>query len=801
MPPPTSDLTPDDLVGRLQEHFRGQLVMERELGGGGMSRVFLATDPALDRRVVIKVLHGTGGGVSVERFRREMQMAASLQHPHVVPVLAAGDLDGTPWYSMPWIEGRSLRDRLTDDGPLPIRDALRILRDVARGFTYAHGRGVVHRDIKPENVLLTGDAAVIIDFGIAKALISAHTTPAESTTGLTRVGFTLGTPTYMAPEQAAADPALDHRADLYAFGVMAFELLAGRPPFQATTSQQLLKAHLADPVPPLAKFREGVPPGLIDLVQQCLAKAPADRPADAAAVVDRIEALLAGTSGEVLAARSRGRWYLGAGVGVAAIALGALLLGGPRGPAPAAARPTASVAVLPFVPRGDDTASAWLATGLTDDVAAQLLTLGGIQVAPRLAVEQAGRAPLPPDQLAETLGVTTLLDGVVRREGDELRVIAQLVEAQSGAVLWTGTYRERPEEAGSVVDEIVGSVRGALLASPDTATASTRATRDPTAYADYLRGRALVATRVDTAIVQGVQAFERAVTRDSAFAEAWAALADGLLLLPLYAGVPAADVSDRADAAVARALTLDAALPSALYTRGQVKRSRWEWGAAEADFRLALARSPSAESEQALGEVLLVRGDPAGALAAFRRARALAPSAAVLAALESVAAALASRHAEARTAIAQAVGADSSNGTVRFLTGTAWLYIDEWDEGLTALRRAASLAPDQPLLRGVLSQALARRGDSASARRLRAGLEGDVGRAGVAGGLVHARLGLGDRDGALAALERAVQERDPLFAAEPLATPLLAALAREPRFVAALRQVGLLSAAGTPAAR
>jgi serine/threonine-protein kinase len=599
----------------------------------------------------------------------------------------------------------------------------------------------------------------------------------------------------MAPEQAAADPGLDHRADLYAFGVMAFELLAGRPPFQATNSQQLLKAHLADPVPPLARFREGVPAGLVDLVQACLAKSPADRPENATILVDRIEALLAGSSGEVMAARSRQRWYLGAGVGIAAVALLAVLLGGPRGPASAAARATASVAVLPFIPRGDDTASAWLATGLTDDVAAQLLTLGGIQVAPRLAVERAGRAPLPPDQLAETLGVTTLLDGVVRREGDELRVIAQLIEAETGAVLWTGTYRQESAQAGSIVDEIVGAVRGALLAGADTL-GSDRSARDPTAYADYLRGRSLVALRVDTAIVAGVQALERAVARDSGFAEGWTALADALLLLPLYAGVPAGDVTARASDAVDRALLFEPNLPAALYTRGQVRRARWDWHEAAADYRLALRRAPSAEAEQALGEVLLVRGEFQEALDAFQRARILAPSSPVLASLEAVAAALAGRGAEARTAIAAAVAADSANGTVHFLTGTALLYLDDWASGLRALRRATTLAPDQPLLRGMLAHAMAHTGDRAGAVRLRDGLERDVGRAGAAGGLVHARLALGDTAGALDALDRALVDRDPIFAAEPLATPLWQALRGHPRFQAVLRQVGLAPADG-----
>ena len=784
---------PDTLLERLSHQLSPGLVVERELGGGGMSRVFLARDASLNRRVVLKVLHGAGEGVSLERFRREMLLAASLQHPHIVPVLAAGDLDGIPWYTMPWIEGKSLRERLLVEQRLPVRDALRILRDVARGCTYAHARGIVHRDIKPENILLTGDAAVIIDFGIAKALIEAQAS-APHEAGLTRVGFTLGTPTYMAPEQAAADPSLDHRADLYALGVVAFELLAGRPPFQATSSQQLLKAHLADPVPILTDFRAEVPPGLMDLVQRCLAKSPSDRPATAEAVVERIEGLLANASSELPAVPRDGRWMAVAGVAVTA-ALAILLLGGPRGPETVAARTSSSIAVLPFVPRGDDSASAWLASGLGDDVAAQLLALGGLQVAPRLSVEQAGRSPLAPAELGETLGVQTLLDGVVRREDDELRVIAQLVEARTGTILWTGSYRETPEQAGRIVDDIVGSVRGALITGA-AQTAAARSDRDPAAYAEYLRGRALISERSDTAIIAGVAALQRAVERDTSFAAAWAALADALLLLPLYAGVPAEEVNDDAERAVARALAVSPDLPEALFTRGLVKRSSWDWTGAEADFRLALRKAPMATAEQALGEVLLVRGRTADALAAFQRAQAIAPGAALLAALTGVAAALDGDAATARSALGAAVTADSGSATVLFLAGTGWLYLRDNSTGLRMLNRAAALAPGQPLLRGIRAQALARAGNVTEARRLRDGLVADRGRAGAAGGLLHAELGLGNIPGALDALERAAVERDPIFAAEPLETVLLAELAGLPRFTAALRQVGVGSGAG-----
>jgi serine/threonine protein kinase len=266
-----------DIREQVQAAVGSTYQLERELGGGGMSRVFLATETVLGREVVIKVLAPElAEGLNVERFRREIQLAARLQHPHIVPLLTAGEAGRLPFFTMPFIQGESLRARLARGGELPIGDAVRLLREVAAALAYAHAHGVVHRDIKPDNVLVSGGSAMVTDFGVAKALDAATNTATGHQ--LTQLGVALGTPAYMAPEQAAADPATDHRADLYAFGAMAYELLTGEPPFTGRPTQALLAAHAIETPEPIARRRPAVAGPLAELIMRCLEKRPADRP-------------------------------------------------------------------------------------------------------------------------------------------------------------------------------------------------------------------------------------------------------------------------------------------------------------------------------------------------------------------------------------------------------------------------------------------------------------------------------------------------------------------------------------------
>ena len=284
---------------QLQDALGSSYTITRELGGGGMSRVFVAREESLRRNVVVKVLPpDLLAGVNAERFDREIELAAGLQHPHIVPVLTAGNMNGVPYYTMPFVDGESLRGRLSASGALPMTEVIGILRDVAKALAYAHERGIVHRDIKPDNVLISGGSAVVTDFGIAKALSAARTAAPGGT--LTQIGTSIGTPAYMAPEQAAADPSTDHRADIYSFGCLAYELIAGRPPFIAKSPQKLLAAQMGETPQPVSELRPDVPGALAQLVMKCLAKDADVRPQRASDIVRVLETVTSSSSHDAM---------------------------------------------------------------------------------------------------------------------------------------------------------------------------------------------------------------------------------------------------------------------------------------------------------------------------------------------------------------------------------------------------------------------------------------------------------------------------------------------------------------------
>jgi Tol biopolymer transport system component/tRNA A-37 threonylcarbamoyl transferase component Bud32 len=328
----------DSLLEKLTTALTGHYVVLRELGSGGMATVYLAEDIRHHRKVAVKVLRPELAlSLGAERFLREIDIAAQLQHPNILPLLDSGSADGLLYYVMPYVEGESLRDRLTREGEFPVREAVRILCEVTDALSLAHRHGVVHRDIKPGNILLSGRHALVADFGVAKAVSEA--TGRQS---LTSAGVALGTPAYMAPEQASADPHIDHRADIYAVGVLAYELLTGRPPFTASSSQAILVAHMTQTPDPISKYRPGIPPALDQVVARCLAKRPADRWQSAGEVLSTLETLTTPSGGTTPTSTQPARpirrnvpIVIGVAAGMVLLAAtGALLLRNDHGPPP-----------------------------------------------------------------------------------------------------------------------------------------------------------------------------------------------------------------------------------------------------------------------------------------------------------------------------------------------------------------------------------------------------------------------------------------------------------------------------------
>jgi eukaryotic-like serine/threonine-protein kinase len=515
------------LQDRLQANLGSAYTIERELGGGGMSRVFLAQDNTLGRRVVIKVLSPElASGVNGERFRREILLAAQLQHPHIVPVLAAGDVDSLPYFIMPFVAGQSLRQRLDGTHGLPTAEAVGILRDVAKALAHAHALGVVHRDIKPENVLISGGSAAVTDFGIAKALSTSRVVSGAT---LTQGGTSLGTPAYMAPEQAAADPDADHRADIYSFGIVAYELFAGAPPFHGRPPQALLTAHMAEAPVPLEAKAPNVPPGLALLIMRCLAKAPGDRPPTAGAVLDGLSRFdISGSHATVvtpvgaLRPRSRIRGLL---VGVGAVALMAVGYGAWRSLKGTESRADEGlVAVAPFRVASADPSLHYLRDGMLDLLAAKLTGEGGLRATePRTVLTEWNRAggsatedlaPKAALEMAQRLSAGRLLLGDVVGTPTKLILTVSLLQVPDGRQLHRASVEGPPDSLAQLVDQVAARLLTTVSGEGDERLPKLTSTSLPALRA-YLDGKAKLRRGQAQ---QAIQDFSRSLDHDSTFA-------------------------------------------------------------------------------------------------------------------------------------------------------------------------------------------------------------------------------------------------------------------------------------------
>jgi serine/threonine protein kinase/tetratricopeptide (TPR) repeat protein len=782
-----------DIMLQLQTSLGEAYRLERELGGGGMSRVFLAEELGLARKVCIKTLAPElAAGISVERFEREIKVAASLQQANIVPLLAAGVAAGFPYYTMPHVDGRSLRDRLAEDGALPIGAAVSVLRDVARALAYAHERGVVHRDIKPGNVLLSGDTAVVTDFGIAKALGAARGTPGME--AITQTGIGIGTPTYMAPEQAAGDPAVDHRADIYAFGCLAYELFTGKPPFHGEPSHRIIAAHFRDTPRPVAEGRSDIPPAIASLIAQCLEKDPGHRPQSARELLQRLDAVATQPGVQSPRPSRMSRVALGAlaFVVVAVIAYSArrAQAGGNRNPSERFA-----FAVLPFANLARDTALEYRVDGISDEILTAMGKVPGIQITGRTAAYRyKNQRGVEVRAIERALGARFLVTGTLRESGGRLVISAQLNDSMTRGEVWSDTFNRDPKDFGSVSGDIVRTITDTLRAhlggdfDKRAPSVSTVGTTNSAALDLYLVGQELVKHR-GSGIQQGAANFEQAISLDPKFARAYAALATALEYYPYFLGTPPAEIQNRAINAANRALELDSTLADAHTALGSVYTHSGRWGQAVTEFEHAVALEPdNVAAHLTYARFLALRGSVREALAHLEQARKLERVSGLVSAWTSYALFLDGRVDSALKESARAVELDSTQLAIANLAALLHLAVGQPD----VARRLMPVAP--PVV--VMSYApyvYAKVSDTAVAMRLIRTADAnqprpwfaDVSRASV-------MLAMGDTAKALDALERSVAATGSLWVYYlPPGDPAYDPVRQSPRFAALLRQAGL----------
>ncbi|MFL5618301.1 MAG: protein kinase domain-containing protein [Gemmatimonadaceae bacterium] len=789
----------DPLREQLQASLGRAYTLERELSGGGMARLFVAREEALERNVVVKVLPPElAEGLSAERFAREIRLAAQLQEPHIVPVLASGTTQsGLPYYTMPFVRGESLRERLRG-GPLLLDDATGILRDVAQALAYAHQRGVVHRDIKPENVLLSGGTAMVTDFGIAKAVGVARTHDSERSASatLTLLGTTLGTPAYMAPEQCAGD-VVDARSDLYSWGVVAYELLAGKHPFAGElTAQELIVAHLSERPAPLSASRADLPPALAALVMSCLAKDPNRRPQIAEELVASLRAV--GRSARAPRRRVLAAWAVAA---VVVAVGGAFLVRAGRSESPSAlgsaaadapgnadaSRYSSSLAVLPLVNYSRDPAQDYFADGMTDELTTTLSKLQALRVIAHRSMLQFKRSEHSVPEIARQLGVKYLMDGSVQQDGDRVRIRATLIDAATNATVWTESFDRERRDVLVLQHEVALAIARAIeltLTPQDRSRLADTLPVDPVAFDLYIKGtqaryRAFGAAEN----LEAKRYYERAVERDPNYAPAHA----GLALMQINAGDTAA-----ARRSAERARALDPTLADASMALGMLRQSSDAAGAEDA-IRRAIRLNPGhAEAHHELSMLLLRRNRLAEALRESQLTLYLSPLTARFEQGLGEVHLFSGRYDDALIAADKALSHDSTYTPPYFLQAYAYSQqrkFDKAEEALTKCNARACGEAGRPLL-GYVYALSGRRTDALRILdTLTAQWRRNQGAPGHAYGIAQVHVALGERERAIDWLEREEKVGGEILYAG--IDPIFRSLHSEPRFRALLRKRGL----------
>ncbi|MFN8579472.1 MAG: protein kinase [Gemmatimonadaceae bacterium] len=535
--------------------------IQRELGSGGMATVFAARDLRHQRQVAVKVLHPElGAMLGAPRFLAEIRMTAQLQHPHIMPMYDSGEADGVLYFVMPLIEGESLRQRLAREGRLAVEEAVRLTRQVADALQFAHDRGVIHRDIKPENIMLQAGHALVADFGIGRVVSSN-----APGTRLTALGMPLGTPVYMSPEQASASADLDTRSDLYSLGCVLYELLSGEPPFMAATSQGVIMQRFVKPPPSAAARRPGLPMRIDAAVRRAMAFDPRDRFASAREFADA--------------------------------------LGDTSAPVPVADTGRRSIAVLPFINMSVDADTEFFSDGITEEILNALAKLNGLRVIARTSSFAFKGKNIDIREIGQRLGADVVLEGSVRRSGEQLRITAQLIDATDGHHLWSERYDRDRQDVFRVQDEITSAIRDALsarLLGIGSVQQYDTPNIDMETYELYLRGRFHL-NRLADGMHQGMECLQEVIRRAPTFAPAYAQLSMAYGMLTMYCVLPPRTGFPIIRGLCEQAIALDPNLSSAYTGLGHVALWHdWDWKTSRQHFERAL----SLDSNDALAKAM-----------------------------------------------------------------------------------------------------------------------------------------------------------------------------------------------------
>jgi serine/threonine protein kinase/tetratricopeptide (TPR) repeat protein len=652
----------------LEDALASSYRLDRELGRGGMATVYLAQDLRHKRRVALKVLHpDLSSSIGPDRFLREIQLAAQLNHPHIVPLFDSGEAGGYLYYVMPVVDGETLRDRLLRDGQIPLEESLNLIRGIASALDYAHRQNIVHRDIQPENVMLQDGEAVVMDFGIGKAVSVA----ADDT--LTQTGMVVGTPAYVSPEQAAGETRIDGRSDQYSLACVLFEMLSGRKPFSGPTAQSVISKRFSDPVPSLRAVFQSAPDEVENAVLRALSREAADR---FATTVEFARALVA------------------------------THLSTPDGSAIGAGGGGKSIAVLPFTNMSADPEGDFFADGIADEIITALSKVKALRVVSRTSSFTFKGKNDDIREIGRKLQVSTILEGSIRKVGKRLRLNAQLVGTSDSSQLWAERYDRELEDVFAIQDEIASSIVAALrvvLTEDEKKAIEQVPTANIDAYEYYLRGRQFFHQHRRRSHEFARQLFERAIELDPGYALAHCGVADCCSFLYQYFDASPANLK-RADAASRRALELAPHLAESHASRGLAVSLTGDFDEAEKEFQEAMRLDPkSFEAAYFFARSCIAQGKAEEAVKWFERAISVRPD--DFAALIILAGAYMElgRSEDVTRAMRRAYDAarkhlelNPDNPRALYMGAAALVQLGELDKALDWTRRAERMEPDDP---------------------------------------------------------------------------------------------------------